>query len=156
ALWVVGLTGAGKSFPAKLCMNFFGNFTVDGDSGHIASWTATPYYLQREGYYFKDALYLIDDYKPDLATQSQGKQVKQLLQNYADRTGRGRLKIDATTNTTRPIRGLLMSTGEDVPEHSASMLARSIVVRVEQRPKDLDRGQRCRDECSRYSGVMAD
>jgi hypothetical protein len=34
---------------------------------------------------------------------------------------------------SRPIRGLLVCTGEDVPEHSASAMARSLVIPVPQR-----------------------
>lgn len=150
-LWLTGLTGSGKSFLAKLFMNFFGNFPVS--SGHFASWSSTSNYLQRVGYFFKDAMYLVDDYKPELAFHNQ---VIRLTQNYADRTGRGRLKSDATTNLTRPIRGLLVSTGEDVPEHTASALARSIVIPVRQEEKDLNRGSRCLAECSKYRMVMAD
>jgi hypothetical protein len=148
ALWLTGLTGAGKSFVAKLFMNFFGDFPVT--SGRFAAWSATANYLQRQGYFFKDALYLVDDYKPELA---QHYQVVRVLQNYADRTGRGRLKSDATTNTTRPIRGLLVCTGEDLPEHTASALARSVVVEVPQQEKDLARGARCVAEARHYPGV---
>lgn len=150
-LWLKGLTGAGKSLAAKVFMNFFGNFPPV--SGHFASWGSTANYLQRQGYFFKDALYLIDDYKPDVVAHHQ---VVRILQNYADRTGRGRLKVDATTNTTRPIRGLLVSTAEDVPEHSASALARSIIITVPQREKDFGRYTRCLGECRNYSGVTAD
>src|SRR5262249_26037860 len=83
-------------------------------------------------------------------------QAVRVLQNYADRTGRGRLKSDATTNTSRPIRGLLVSTGEDVPEHTASAVARSIVIDVPQREKDLQRGVRCVTESRTYQGIPAD
>src|SRR5262249_55821152 len=54
ALWLVGLTGAGKSFLAKLALNFFGDFPVS--SGRFATCSSTPNYLQRQGYFFKDAL----------------------------------------------------------------------------------------------------
>lgn len=150
-LWLVGRTGAGKSYLAKLFMNFFSKNILN--AGAVASWSSTPNYLQRTGYFFKDALFLIDDYKPELIKHEA---IVRLLQNYADGTGRGRLKCDATTNTSRPIRGLLMSTGEDVPEHTASALARSIIINVPQQEKDLRRGHRCSQESSRYRGVMAD
>jgi hypothetical protein len=150
-LWLVGPTGAGKSFLARLFMNLFGNFPVA--SGRFAAWNSTANFLQRQGYYFKDALYLVDDYKPEVMHPQQAVRV---LQNYADRTGRGRLRADATTNATRPVRGLLVSTGEDLPEHTASVLARCVVVPVPQRPKDVERGERCGAECGRYRGLTAD
>ena len=138
ALWLVGLTGSGKSFLSKLFMNFFGDFPMS--SGRFATWSSTPNYLQRQGYFFKDALYLVDDYKLEVV---QHYNIVRILQTYADGTARGRLKSDATTNTSRPIRGLFISTGEDVPEHSASAMARSLVIKVPQREKDLGRGNRC-------------
>lgn len=152
ALWLVGLTGAGKSYAAKLFMNFFGNFSEG--SAKFGSWGSTPYYLQKQGFFFKDSLYLIDDFKPEVNGKHGG--ILGLLQNYSDRQGRGRLRADASTNTTRPIRGLLISTGEDVPEHSASSIARSIIIHVRQKPKDTDRGCRCEDQCQHYQGVTAD
>lgn len=151
ALWLVGLTGAGKSFLARLFMSFFGDFPVA--SGRFAGWSSTANFLQRQGFYFKDALYLIDDYKPDITRQSD---VVRTLQNYADRAGRGRLKVDATTNVTRPIRGLLASTGEDVPEHTPSAMARSIIIPVPQQEKSLLLGQRCQEWSSRYRSMTAD
>jgi len=151
ALWLVGLTGAGKSYAAKLFMNFFGDFPVA--SGKFGSWTSTSNFLQRQGYFFKDALYLVDDYKPEVSRQGE---VLRVLQNYADRQGRGRLKADASSNTTRPIRGFLLSTGEDVPEHNASAVARSIVITVPQLAKDLSRSQRCLNQSKHYSSVTAD
>src|SRR5205085_2825568 len=100
--------------------------------GRFVTWSATPNYIQRQGYFFKDALYLVDDFKPEVIPPYQ---VVRILQTYADNTARGRLKADATTNVSRPIRGLLVCTGEDVPEHNASAVARSIVVAVPQAKK---------------------
>src|SRR5262249_33083277 len=142
---------AGKSFVAKLFMNFFGDFPVS--SGRFTTWSATPNYIQRQGYFFKDALYLVDDYKPEVV---QPYQVVRVLQTYADGTARGRLKSDATANVLRPIRGLLVCTGEDVPEHNASATARSVIVQVPQQAKNVEAGTRCLDACKDYAGVTAD
>lgn len=152
ALWLVGLTGSGKSFAAKLFANFFGNFPVS--SAPFSTWGSTGNFIQHTGSLFKDALYLVDDYKPELV-RFPGEVVK-ILQAYADNTGRGRLKADATAKKVRPIRGLLVCTGEDVPEHNASATARSVIVRVPNGKKNLDAGKRCLAECRNYAGVMAD
>lgn len=151
AVWLTGLTGSGKSFIAQLFMNFFGRFRPS--SGAFATWASTANFIQRQGYFFKDALYLVDDYKPDVVHHNQ---VVRVLQAYADNTGRGRLKSDATTNPTRPIRGLLVSTGEDIPEHSSSALARSVVIEVPQQEKDIGRGQRCVKRSASYAAVTID
>jgi hypothetical protein len=151
ALWLLGLTGTGKSFAAKLFANFFGEFPVD-DGSRVGSWSSTANYLQRQGYYFKDAYYLIDDYKPEVARHAE---VIKLLQNYADGSARGRLNADATTNVTRGVRGILVATGEAVPENTPSALARLVIVRVPGVEKDVERGRRCLARCGRYRALMA-
>jgi hypothetical protein len=127
---------------------FFGDFPLE--SASFTTWGATGNFIQRQGYFFKDALYLVDDYKPELAKFPQ--EVVRVLQAYADNTARGRLRSDATANVLRPIRGLLVCTGEDVPEHHASAVARSVIVKVPQQAKNLAAGNRCKAECQNYSG----
>jgi hypothetical protein len=56
----------------------------------------------------------------------------------------------------RPIRCLLVSTGEDFPMHNASGLARTVVVQVPNRTKDFDLAARCRQMSPNYRGLMAD
>ena len=151
ALWLTGLTGEGKSFLARILMNLFGDFPVQ-DGSRVGSWTSTVNFLQRQGYFFRDAVFLIDDYKPDVVRHGE---VVRLLQNYADGSARGRLRSDATTNVTREIRGILLSTGEDCPEHTASSRARSVIVRVTAHPKQIERGKACLERLGAYRGLMA-
>jgi hypothetical protein len=63
--WLKGDTGAGKTLPAKLFMNFFGGFPYL-DDGCFASWAWTPNNIEKAGYYFRNALFLVDDFKTDL------------------------------------------------------------------------------------------
>ncbi len=79
-----------------------------------------------------------------------------LLQNAGDGTARGRLRHDLTARATRPVRGLLVATGEDFPPQNASGRARSIVVEVPNRPKDLELGRRCVATSPQYRGLLAD
>ena len=151
ALWLVGLTGSGKSFLGRLFANFSGDFPV-ADGARLASWTSTGNALQRMGWFFKDAVFFVDDFKPELARHADYVKV---MQNYADGSTRGRLRADATSSVVRQIRGILVSTGEDVPEHSASALARNVVVAMPSSPKDTARGARCLGRCGRYRAVQA-
>lgn len=152
ALWLKGPSGEGKSFAAKLAQNYFGDFPVQ-DGKRVGNWTSTANALQRQGYFFKDALYLIDDYKPESVKQGD---VVKLVQNYADGSARGRLNADSTSKVTREIRGFMLATGEDVPEHSSSALARTIVIDLPPRERDLERGAKCIARRKYYRGVMAD
>lgn len=148
-LWLVGLTGSGKTYLVWLFLQFFGAFPREGG---FPPWTATPNFIERQGYFFANALYLVDDNKPELVNQ---KHVQRITQNYADGSGRGRLRSDATSNVTRYIRGRLISTGEDGPPRAASANARSVIVPVANHSKDLDRGERCERASAYYSGFTA-
>jgi hypothetical protein len=150
-LWLEGLTGSGKSLLACMAMNFFGDFGAPG-SGRYLSWNSTPSSLQSAGYDFRDALYVLDDYKRDGVRHANCVMV---LQSYADRTGRSRLRADSTMNTTRPIRGLLLSTGEDFPESNASGRGRAVVIRVSSPERRFDRVERCQAQCHLYRGWTA-
>jgi hypothetical protein len=152
ALWLVGVTGSGKSFLAKLFMNFFGDFPIE-DGSRVGSWSSTANFLQRQGFFFRDALFLVDDYKSEVTHH---RETLKLLQNYADGSARGRLNADATTNVSRPIRGTLVATGEVIPENTPSALARTVVVTTPPREKDVERGLRCLAHRERYPALMAD
>lgn len=151
ALWLRGRTGVGKSTAAKLFMNLFGDFPPA--SPRFASWNSTANSIQREGHNFKDAPYLVDDYKPDIVRHAD---VVRILQANADGSARGRLRADGTPNPGREIRGLLVCTGEDVPEHSASALARSVIVTVPTYEMDQDRLDRCVAMSGDYRGLTPD
>jgi len=150
-LWITGITGASKSFLAMRFANFFGNFA---EGASVNSWTSTPYQTQKVGHYFADCLYLVDDFKLK-NIQARHEQVVQILQNYADGRGRGRLNSDASVKQTYTIRGNLLVTGEDVPDNEASNLARMIIVGVNTRRKDAVRGRACLKNQHLYRGVTA-
>ena len=117
------------------------------------SWGSTPKRIQHEGYYFRDTMYVVDDYKPEHCKPGEATWV---LQGYADAAARSRLRRDATAAESREIRGLLLCTGEDVPDHSASATARIIKIPYPKAEIDLVRGRRCQQQCQHYSGLMAD
>jgi Domain of unknown function (DUF927) len=152
SLWLRGLTGGGKSFLAKLAANFFGDFPIEMGV-RLGSWTSTANMLQHQGFFFRDAIYVVDDYKPENVKPAEA---IRLLQNYADGSARGRLNRDSSSKALREIRGFVLSTAEDVPEHSSSALARSIIVDLPQREKKLAKGGRCLERRPYYRGVMAD
>jgi hypothetical protein len=151
--WLVGDTGTGKTLLSRLFMGFFGAYRP-GEDNRFASWCWTPNAIEKAGYYFRDALFLVDDFKTGTTWHNQ---IVRLLQAYGDGSARGRLKSDASFNAGRPIRGLLLATGENTVDHESSTKARTVLIRVEAfENKDLERRQRCLDTCSQYSGVMAD
>jgi hypothetical protein len=153
ALWLVGQSGVGKTVLARLAYNFFADAAPDG-TNTVASWISTGNALPAIGHGFRDSLFLVDDYKRESVDH---KVVKRVLQNYADRSSRSQMTADQGLAVTKPIRGLLLGTGEDVPEAGASGLGRSVIIRVPQPPtRDPDRLDRCLADRPLYRGVTAD
>jgi hypothetical protein len=81
-----GPSGTRKSTLARGAQSLFGNFV--GENA-LETWRSTPNAIQRSGYFFKDALFAVDDYKGDNITDARG--ARAMLQLYADRGSRGRL-----------------------------------------------------------------
>ncbi len=150
ALWIVGPSGSGKSFIAKLLQCFFGDFMAEG---RVMSWSSTPNSLQYGGYFFKDSIFLVDDYKPAMVRNEAG--VVQFLQTYADFYGRSRLTSEIKSRKDYYIRGLLLTTGEDIPGGHASVVARSLILRVDKTKADIERGARCLAQCRDYPGITS-
>src|SRR5262249_12310046 len=95
-VWLLGLSGSGKTFLASLLMNFFGDYPLDA-GGRIPTWGSTANYLQLLGYYHRDTLLVVDDYKPEVARHGE---VVRLLQNSGDGAARGRLRHYARARAT--------------------------------------------------------
>lgn len=141
ALHVQGPSGSGKTFECTLAMNFFGEF-----DDRFASWSSTANAIEMEGWYFRDSLYFVDDYKARVTDQQT---LIRILQNHADAHGRARLRSNARMSDQRYIRGLLLSTGEDFISDVESITGRTILLRVEPE-KNLQAGARCWQNRSLY------
>lgn len=142
ALHLQGSSGGGKTFLGILAMNFFGDF-----DDRFVSWSSTANAIESEGWFFRDSLYFVDDYKARVAELHA---VTRILQNHADGHGRARLRSNARISEPRYIRGLLLSTGEDFVSDVESITGRTILLRVEPE-KNLQAGSRCWQNRSVYS-----
>src|SRR5262249_17045100 len=70
--WLKGESGAGKTLPAKLYMCFFGNFRPkDDDDSSVVHWAWTVNSIETTGFLFRDALFLVDDFKTELVQRPQ-------------------------------------------------------------------------------------
>jgi hypothetical protein len=147
-MFVRGTTGTGKSYLSRMFQYFFGEFTK------ATTWKSTPNALGRIGYFYRDALFLVDDYKKANISRYEHNSVLGLIQNYADNTARARMKQNLELAKTYNIKGFLLSTGEDTPEGESSALARMIFLTLsntQQGPKS----KRCEDKRKLYSGFTA-
>ena len=86
----------------------------------------------------KDALMVVDDFAPSGTRNEKARlhrEAARLIRAQGNSAGRSRMRPDGSLRLTKPPRGMLLSTGEDVPE-GQSIKARLVVVEVE--PNDVD------------------
>ncbi len=80
----------------------------------------------------KDALLIVDDYAPRGAAsdrQRLERDADRLLRAQGNRSGRQRMRADGSLPPPRPPRGLILSTGEDVPP-GQSLRGRMLILEV--------------------------
>jgi hypothetical protein len=127
---LVGHTGQGKSELSALGQQHFGaemnRLNLPG------SWLSTGNALETATNLAKDALVTIDDFKPGGSKADIDRlhaQADRVLRAQGNGSGRGRCRQDGSMRTPRPPRGLILSTGEDIPR-GESLQARLITVRI--------------------------
>jgi len=129
SVFVAGQTGVFKSALAALCQQHFGA-AMDGSS-LPANFASTGNALEWLAFYAKDALLVVDDFAPT------GRRADAELQHIAERLfraagnhqGRSRMGGDGRLRVPKAPRGLILSTGEEVPQ-GQSIRARLLIVEV--------------------------
>lgn len=157
ALHTAGQTGTGKTELAALVQQHFG---AEMNAEHLpASWTSTANANEGLAFTVKDSLLVVDDFAPcgsQYDIQRFHRDADRLIRAQGNRSGRQRMRSDATLRPHKPPRGVILSTGEDIPK-GHSVRARMLVVEVG--PDDVDWG--VLTECQRgaaaglYAGSMA-
>lgn len=139
AIYIHGSTGNQKSCLAALVQSFFSpRATYD----HLpASWTSTGNYNEQLAFLAKDCVLVVDDFvatgtSADMARKN--READRLLRAQGNRSGRGRMNADSSTRQGRHPRGLIVSTGEDLPS-GESLRARLLALEVQPGEVDLER-----------------
>lgn len=113
---LVGPTGVFKTAFAAAQMQHFG---AGFDASHLpGAWASTANSLELLAFTLKDALFVIDDFKPGGTSADRARiyrDADRLLRAQANGAGRGRLNPDATAKPAKPPRGLILFTGEEAP-----------------------------------------
>jgi hypothetical protein len=116
ALHLAGPHGVGKSELAAQAQQHFG---AGLDARHLpGGWSSTANALEGLAFAAKDTLVVVDDYAPRGAPgdrQRLERDADRLLRAQGNRAGRGRMRADGSLRPVKPPRGLILSTGEDVP-----------------------------------------
>lgn len=156
-LHLAGPTGVFKSELAALVQQHFG---ATLDARHFpGSWSSTGNALEATAFAAKDAILVVDDFAPTGSTsdvQRFHREADRLLRAQGNHLGRQRMRADGSLRAAKPPRGLILSTGEDVPR-GQSLRARLLILEIG--PGDVDR--HVLTECQRdareglYASAMA-
>jgi hypothetical protein len=136
SLYLYGISGSFKTTLAALSLSHFGDFaSIDS----LPNFNDTAGSIEKRAFRLKDTLFLLDDYAPSHRKQDRERKeevCQAAIRSFANRTGRARLKSDASEMVRTFPRGLLLATGEECPSLQ-STLARILL--IEFSPKDIDR-----------------
>jgi hypothetical protein len=127
-IWYQGDSGSFKSSLCALSLSHFGNFT---EKSLPTNWYGTKTELEKLAFHAKDIVFCIDDFAPPTG-QAQKKQqndtAEYILRQYANRQARVRSNPDMTSQRTYIPRGLLLTSGERLPDSGVSRAARMLPV----------------------------
>ena len=134
---LLGRTGTRKSTLAALFLSFFGRFTA---SDLPMSFRDTANSVTYHSFALKDVLTCIDDFHPCGRQEEQRltATAQAIMRAYGDRTGRARLKADATPMSSRPPQGNAIITAEYAPDIGESGTARYFAVELKPGEVNLD------------------
>lgn len=132
AVHFVGQSGTQKTSFAKCLMALYGAGWASVEHAP-STWRSTENAIEKMGSYASDALFLVDDYRPDSA---RGKTFTSVVHRYTDGE-RQRLTRTSKLDNNVPFRGWLLSTGEMVNTAESSVLARMVVLQFRPREDGL-------------------
>jgi hypothetical protein len=130
SLALIGDSGLGKSELAALAQQHYG---PEMDRMNLpASFLSTANFNLGIAFAAKDALLVVDEFKPTgnrLDRQRAHADANRLLTSQGNQSGRGRADTSGAPRAVREPRGLLLMTGEEVPD-GYSARARSLILEV--------------------------
>lgn len=150
---LAGPSGVFKSELAALAQQHFG---AGLDARHLpGSWSSTGNALEGLAFSVKDALLVVDDFAPSGSLADAAKlhaTADRLFRNAANGAARGRMNADSSLKVARPARGMVLSTGEDVPR-GHSIRARLLILDVAK--GDMDPVELSKRQADAASGLYA-
>lgn len=152
-LHLAGPTGVFKTELVALAQQHFGPAM---DARHIpGSWASTGNALEATAFAAKDAILVVDDFAPTGSSadvQRLHREADRLLRAQGNHSGRQRMRPDGGLRPTKPPRGLIVSTGEDVPR-GQSLRARLLILEIA--ASDIDRQRLTQCQANARQGLYA-
>jgi hypothetical protein len=138
--FAVHLAGRTGTFKSEVCSLIQSHFGATMDARHLpASWSSTGNAIEHLAYAAKNVVMVLDDFVPvgtAYHVRSLQKTADQIFRGQGNQAGRARLTDVSNMQTTYYPRGLIVSTGEDIPEgHSM----RSRILILELSPDAIDK-----------------
>ena len=134
-----GETGVFKTEIAALAQQHWGAGFI---ASHLpGSWASTGNSLETMAFAAKDMIFVVDDFAPSGARTDidrQHREAARLYRAQGNQSGRGRLRADAAQRPAKYPRGIIMSTGEDLPR-GHSVQARQFIIEVQSGDIDIAR-----------------
>lgn len=130
SVFVVGPTGVFKTSLIAIMQTHFG-ITFD-DRRLPDNWSSTANTLERKAFLVKDAVFTVDDFVPGVVSD---RDAERLFRAQGNKAGRGRMRPDGSLRPANYPRGMIFSTGEDVPK-GQSLRPRLFIIEVN--PGDID------------------
>jgi hypothetical protein len=132
-LWLHHETGSLKTATIRACvMALFGpNFTAErADGAPVIKWDASSVGLSLASFFYRDLPLIIDDYKAGMIAPDA---FRRYIHAYSEGTSRTRATKELGLEKARPVRVLVFSTAEDIPQGDPGIQARllSVVLKPE-------------------------
>jgi hypothetical protein len=137
SLFLAGNTGCQKTELSALAQAHYG----PGFNGRNlpSNWSTTANALEYQAFQAKDAILTVDDFAPRGTVndiQRFHKEADRLLRAQGNRSGRGRMRPDGSLRPSYYPRGLIISSGEDIPT-GQSVRARTLILEIKRGNVDL-------------------
>ena len=155
-----GLHLAGKTgtFKTEICALMQSHYGPNMDSRSLpGSWSSTANALEAQAFFAKNAILVVDDFVPNgtaWQVRTLQKTADQLMRGQGNQQGRARLSDRTTLQQTYYPRGIIMSTGEDVPE-GHSIRARMVILELSPGDINVDRLTDSQADRDQFSNAMA-
>jgi hypothetical protein len=154
ALHLSGETGSQKSELAALAQQHFGRQMT---ARHLPeSWSSTGNALEAIASAAKDVVLVVDDFVPQGSAVDRARlnaMADRVIRAQGNGSGRARLRSNGAIVRPRPPRGLVLSTGEEIPA-GVSLRARMLIVELAPGQVDLERLTRSQHDAA--DGLLAE
>lgn len=129
---LTGKSGQGKTALAAVMQQHWGSAF---DERNLAeSWQSTANAIEALLFGAKDALIVVDEFAPGgsaVAVDKAHRDADRVFRAQGNQAGRARMRADGTLKPSKHPRGVILSTGEDLPR-GQSLRARVLVIEVEE------------------------